>query len=99
MAPGRRSKCFSMSELIVLSGTLFVPNVSAEIEIGLDDSDRVRDLYLSAVRKTGRNDILSNVPSRVCRRSVHLRRVFARETRRRRAAPFPRTYPQVSSDP
>ena len=35
MAPGRRSKCLSISAMMAVSGILLLPNVSTEMDMGL----------------------------------------------------------------
>ena len=56
------------------------------IETGSRHADRVRDLHLAAISKSGRDDVLRHVPRRVGGRTVDLGRVLAAE----RAATVPR---------
>src|SRR5262245_12731590 len=78
IAPGRRSKCSSMSSSMVANWTASVPKHSTLTLIGRY-ADRIRNLDLAPVGEPRRNDVLRDVARGVGSGAVDLRRVLPGE--------------------
>ena len=79
IAPGRRSKCFSISSTIFDCGDALGAVGLDHQRLRVRDADRVGDLDLAAVREPGRDDVLGDVARGVGGRAVDLRGVLAGE--------------------